>query len=175
MKKILALALCVALCLCLSLPAFAAETAEGDYQGESQGQDVNITIGGEGVHVYLVDIEFSTVTFSYSSDAFRWNPENYQYQHDEGGAWSGEGTVKIVNHSDLSVNYKVEATDVVPTYGPLTINLAGTTTGTIEACTPETVKGSKKAEVTYTVVGTPTVTKIVEAVKLGKIKVTISK
>lgn len=175
MKKILALALCTALCLCLALPAFAAGTAEGDYQDESQGQDVNITIGGEVVHVYLVDIEFSTTTFSYTSDAFRWDPEHYQYQHDEDGAWNGTGSVKIVNHSDLSVNYKVEAKDVVQTYGPLTINLAGTTTGTIEACTPETVKGSKKAEVTYTVSGTPTVTKIVDAVKLGTIQVTISK
>lgn len=174
MKKILTLALCVALCLCMVLPMFAEGTAAGDYTGESQGQDVKISIGGDVVHVYLVDIEFTVATFTYSSDSFKWDPDNYQYEHDADAAWNGQGTVKIINHSDLPVNYTVEKKNVVTTYGPLDIVLAGDTAGTIGACTTETVWGSKNATATYTVTGTPTVTSVT-AQKLGEIKVTISK
>lgn len=169
MRKILTVALCAVLCLCMVLPILAAGTAAGDYTGDSQGQEVKISIGGDIVHVYLVDIEFTTSTFSYNSDGYKWNPNEYKYEHSAGATWTGEGTVKIVNHSDLPVNYTVEKENVVSTYGPLDIVFAGNAEGTIEKCTTETVKGSQNATTTYTVTGTPTVTSIT-AQKLGEIK-----
>ena len=51
MKKILAIVLCAVLCLCMAVPAFAAGTPEADYTGEKKGEDVNITISGDMVHV----------------------------------------------------------------------------------------------------------------------------
>lgn len=172
MKKIFAIVLSAVLCLCMAVPAFAAGTPEAGYTGQTSGQDVNITISGDMVHVYLVDIEFTNPTFTYSSGS-KWNPETYQYEPSAGATWTGTGTVKIVNHSDLSVNYNVERDNVVGTYGPLDIEVTGAT-GTIEKCNVGDVRGSHNATATFKVTGTPTVAEIT-AQKLGEIKVTITK
>lgn len=172
MKKILAIALCVVLCFCMAVPAFAAGTTEAAYTGETKGEDVNITISGDIVHVYLVDIEFTSPAFTYSTGS-KWNPENYKYEPSTGGTWDGEGTVKITNHSDLPVNYTVEKENVVGTYGPLDIEVTGGT-GTVDKCNVGDAKGSHNATATFKVTGTPTVSEIA-AQKLGEIKVTITK
>lgn len=171
-KTILVGVVCAVLALCLSLSAFAAGTPEAAYNGESEQQDVKITINGELVHTYLVDIEFSNPVFTYSSGSV-WDPENYIYKPNSAAEWAGEGTVKIINHSDLSVNYLVEAETVVSTFGPLDIAVTGGT-GILDKCEVGTVYGSKNATATFTVTGTPTVSEIT-AQKLGEIKVTISK
>ena len=80
---------------------------------------------------------------------------------------------KIVNHSDLSVNYNVERDNVVGTYGPLDIEVTDAT-GTIEKCNVGDALGSHNATATFKVTGTPTVAEIT-AQKLGEIKVTITK
>lgn len=172
MKKILAIALCVVLCFCMAVPAFAAGTPEAAYTGETKGEDVNITISGDIVHVYLVDIEFTSPAFTYSTGS-KWNPENYKYEPSTGGTWDGEGTVKITNHSDLKIDYTVVKENVVNTYGPLDIEVTGGT-GTVDKCNVGDAKGSHNATATFKVTGTPTVSEIA-AQKLGEIKVTISK
>ena len=171
-NRILAGVLCVMLCLGMALPTFAAGTSEAGYAGESKGQDVNITINGEVVHTYLVDIEFNTPVFTYSTGSV-WDPENYVYKPSTEATWSGEGTVKITNHSDLPVNYTVAAENVTGAYGPLSIDVTGAT-GTIAKCEVGMVRGSQNATATFVVSGTPTVSEITSQ-KLGEIKVTISK
>jgi len=172
MKKILAITLCAVLCLCMAVPAFAAGTPEAAYTGQTGSQDVNITISGDVVHVYLVEIEFTNPTFVYSTGS-KWNPDTYQYEPSAGATWAGEGTVKITNHSDLAVNYTVEKANVVTTYGPLDIKVTGGT-GTIDKCSAGEVRGSHNATATFTVTGTPTVAEI-SAQKLGEITVKITK
>ena len=172
MKKILAIALCVVLCFCMAVPAFAAGTPEAAYTGQDRSQDVNITISGDIVHVYLVDIEFTSPAFTYSTGS-KWNPENYKYEPSTGGTWDGEGTVKITNHSDLKIDYTVVKENVVNTYGPLDIEVTGGT-GTVDKCNVGDAKGSHNATATFKVTGTTTVSEIA-AQKLGEIKVTISK
>lgn len=173
MKKILAIALCVVLCFCMAVPAFAAEgKVEGEYTGDTGSQDVKITISGAVVHVYLVDIEYTNPVFTYSSGS-KWNPNEYQYEPSTAATWMGEGSVKIINHSDLKVDYTVVKENVVNTYGPLDIAVTDGT-GTIEKCNAGDEKSSHYATVTYKVTGTPTVAEI-EAKKLGEIKVTITK
>lgn len=172
MKKIFAIVLSAVLCLCMAVPAFAAGTPEAEYTGQTSGQDVNITINGDMVHVYLVDIEFTNPTFIYSSGS-KWNPDTYQYEPSAGATWTGTGTVKITNHSDLPVDYTVAKENVVNTYGPLDIEVTGGT-GTIEKCNVGDARGSHNATATFKVTGTPTVAEIT-AQKLGEIKVTIAK
>lgn len=171
MKKILAIALCVVLCFCMAVPAFAAGTPEAEYTGQSKGEDVNITISGDIVHVYLVDIEFTSPAFTYSTGS-KWNPENYKYEPSTGGTWNGEGTVKITNHSDLKIDYTVVKENVVNTYGPLDIEVTGGT-GTVDKCNVGDARGSHNATATFKVTGTPTVSEIA-AQKLGEITVTIT-
>lgn len=172
MKKILVCVMVLALCLCATISSFAAGTNATAYDGETKSNDVNITINGEVVHVYLVDIVFDAPTFTYSSGSV-WDPENYVYKPNATATWSGEGTVKIVNHSDLPVTYKVEATDLVDTYGALTIPVTNGD-GTIAKCEVGDARGSHNATATYVVAGTPTVSEIT-AQKLGSILVTITK
>lgn len=172
MKKILAIALCVVLCFCMAVPAFAAGTPAATYTGQDKSQDVNITINGDITHVYLVDIEFTSPIFTYSTGS-KWNPENYKYEPSTGGTWDGEGTVKITNHSDLKIDYTVVAENVVNTYGPLQIDVT-VGPGTVEKCNVGDVRGSHNATATYKVTGTPTVSEIT-AQKLGEITVTITK
>ena len=172
MKKILAIALCVVLCFCMAVPAFAAGTPEAAYTGQDGSQDVNITISGDIVHVYLVDIEFTSPAFTYSTGS-KWNPENYKYEPSTGGTWDGEGTVKITNHSDLKIDYTVVKENVVNTYGPLDIEVTGGT-GTVDKCNVGDAKGSHNATATFKVTGTPTVSEI-NAQKLGEITVKITK
>ena len=172
MKKILVCVMVLALCLCATISSFAAGTTAPAYDGETKSNDVNITINGEVVHVYLVDIVFNAPTFTYSSGSV-WDPENYVYKPNATATWSGEGTVKIINHSDLPVTYKVEATDLVDTYGALTIPVTNGD-GTIAKCNVGDARGSHNATATYVVAGTPTVSEI-SAQKLGSILVTITK
>lgn len=172
MKKILVCVMVLALCLCATISSFAAGQSEGEYTGQKENQDVNVTISGAIVHTYLVDIEFTNPTFTYSTGSV-WNPEKYQYEPSTEATWSGEGTVKIINHSDLSVNYTVEAKDVVATFGALTIPVTNGN-GTIDQCRAGDARGSHNATATYKVAGTPTVSEIT-AQKLGSILVTITK
>ena len=169
-KKILAVALCAVLCFCMALPTFAAGTPEADYHGQGDQQDVHISINGAVVHVYLVDIEFTNPTFTYSSGS-KWNPETYQYEPSTTATWTGTGTVKITNHSDLEVKYTVAKANVVGTYGPLDIEVTGGN-GTIAKCNVGDAKGSHNATATFTVTGTPTVAEITTQ-KLGEITVKI--
>ena len=172
MKKILVCVMVLALCLCATISSFAAGTTAPEYKGETKSDDVNITINGEVVHVYLVDIVFNAPTFTYSSGSV-WDPEHYVYKPSEEPAWAGEGEVKIINHSDLPVTYKVESEVVVDTYGALTIPVTNGD-GTIAKCNVGDVRGSHNATATYVVAGTPTVSEI-SAQKLGSILVTITK
>ena len=172
MKKILVCVMVLALCLCATISSFAAGQSEGEYTGQKENQDVNVTISGAIVHTYLVDIEFTNPTFTYSTGSV-WNPEKYQYEPSTEATWSGEGKVQIINHSDLPVTYKVEATDLVDTYGALTIPVTNGN-GTIAKCEVGDVRGSHNATATYVVEGTPTVSEIT-AQKLGSILVTITK
>ena len=172
MKKILVCVMVLALCLCATISSFAAGQSEAEFTGKTGNQDVNVTISGDVVHTYLVDIEFTNPTFTYSTGSV-WNPEKYQYEPSTEATWNGTGEVKIVNHSDLPVTYKVEATDVVDTYGALTIPVTNGN-GTIEKCNAGDPRGSHNATATYKVEGTPTVSEI-NAQKLGSILVTITK
>ena len=171
-KNILAFALCAVLCFCMALPTFAAGTPEAAYTGETKSEDVKVTISGDLVHVYLVDIEFTNPTFTYSSGS-KWNPETYQYAPSTAAPWTGTGTVKITNHSDLEVKYNVDKANVVGTYGPLDIEVTGGN-GTIAKCNVGDARGSHNATATFTVTGTPTVAEIT-AQKLGEITVKIER
>ena len=172
MKKILVCVMVLALCLCATISSFAAGQSEADYKGQTGNQDVNVTISGAIAHTYQVDIVFNTPTFTYSTGSV-WNPDKYQYEPSAAAAWTGEGEVKIINHSDLSVKYTVVSQNVVTTYGALTIPVTNGT-GTIEKCNAGDVRGSHNATATYKVEGTPTVSEITGQ-KLGEILVTITK
>ena len=160
------------------IPAVSAETPIG-----SSNADVNISASGATVNVYAVDITFGNMSFSYGTET-KWNPNTHKYEVVDGGTpvWSpvGTGTPNIVidNHSDLPINYAIEASDENQTTYGAKVQFGGkdTASGTIEKCPVEPVK-VPSAEVTVSVVaaGEGTVQNIsTEPVKLATITVTIT-
>lgn len=100
MKKFVSIVLVAVLCFAFCVPALAASgTAEAAYTGQTSSEEVKITINGEVIHVYYVEIEFtSNPVFVYSSGS-KWNPDTYQYEPNSAAEWAGDGFVKITNHS----------------------------------------------------------------------------
>lgn len=195
MKKILSIMLAVLMIagLC-TFSAFAADpgiynakpvSGEGVTNipegGSKSAADVVVTINGEVVHRYAVEITFTNPTFVYSTGS-EWDVEKHQYVPGGNPAeWEGEGKVEIKNHSDLAVNYDVAAKklDNIEGYGAnnLDIVLAGVdgalTNADLAACpVGATYEAAPAVSFTYKVDGIPTVAEIT-AKKIGEIVVTI--
>ena len=91
MKKFVSIVLVAVLCFAFCVPALAASgTAEAAYTGQTSSEEVKITINGEVIHVYYVEIEFtSNPVFVYSSGS-KWNPDTYQYEPNSAAEWAGD-------------------------------------------------------------------------------------
>ena len=176
MKKFLSLVLALSMTAALLCgPAMAARVGK-DSPDQSVTQDVNIQLDPNGIiHKYCIDIDFANpLLFTYDEGVGTWDPEEYEYTDSRSAGWSGDGDIKITNHSDMDVKYVVTSQEVVSTYGDLTIDIANNT-GIIDACAPGTVVGSKNATAVVGVSGVPNNALTSSAVKLGEVKVVISK
>lgn len=156
------------------IPAGSASTPIGSSQAE-----VNISASGTTVNVYAVDINFGDMTFTYGTTT-KWNPTTHKYEVVDGGTaeWSATGTPNIVieNHSDLSIDYAIAASNENQTTYGAKVQFGGqdTASGTIEKCPVEPVAVPSKT-VTVSVVTEGTVQNITTtAVKLATITVTIT-
>ena len=176
MKKVLSFVLAlVMMTTLLCSPALAARVGT-DSPDQTTVQDIKIKLDPAGiVHKYCIDIEFpDPLVFTYSEEGGTWDPEEYNYVGGGVAGWSGNGNIKITNHSDMPVEYVVSTQDVVATYGALTVNVANGT-GEIERCTVGTAVGSKNATAVLSISGPPNSALTTTAVKLGEVKVVISK
>lgn len=175
MKKILSFVLAlVMMTTLLCSPAMAARVGT-DSPDQTMTQDIKIQLDPGGiVHKYCNDIEFpDPIVFTYDEAVGIWDPEKYAYTGGGSAGWSGNGDIKITNHSDMPVKYVVSTQDVVATYGALTVNVANGN-GLIEGCTVGTAVGSKNATAVLSISGTPNNALTTSAVKLGEVKVVIS-
>lgn len=184
MKKVLSMLMgAVMLVSMLSVGIFAETIGPKDANsvgddgiiGSTSGESINITVNGDIVHVYSVDITFSTTVFTFSTGS-KWDPEQHIYVPSEEGSWIGDGVVTIANHSDLPVNYEVVATTDTNNFGDLELVVTDGT-GTVaksEVGDTDTDVIGRAGKITYTVEGTPTVAEINQQ-KLGTITVKISK
>ena len=176
MKKFFSLVLALAMtATLLCSPVLAARTGS-DSPDQSVTQDVKIKLDPNGIiHKYCIDIDFpAEILFTYDEGVGTWDPEKYAYDGSRSAGWSGNGDIKITNHSDMPVKYTVTSQEVVNTYGDLTINIANNT-GSINACTVGTEVGSKNATAVVGVNGEPNSALTSSAVKLGEVKVVIAK
>lgn len=188
MKKIipviLAVLLVVGMCT-VSVSAFTIGGADGIPAGSastpigSSEADVSISAGGTTVNVYAVDITFGDMSFTYGTET-KWNPNTHKYEVVDDGAavWLPTGTpnIEIDNHSDLPIDYAIEASNEnQATYGAkVQFNSQDTASGTIERCPVEAVD-VPSASVTVSVVAEGTVQNITTTpVKLATITVTIT-
>lgn len=187
MKKIIAVFVAVFMLVSLcTVNAFAADpqshwvnsetgTPDVDFNGGSVEADVTITVNGEMVHTYAVDITYEDLKFTYSSGS-KWDPKTHQYVPGSPAEWSEAKTVTITNHSDLPVYYSASKTEVDQTYGPLAVVFNDTesaiTSTEIAKC--EVGGPANTASFTVGVKGDPTVAELTD-VAISKVTVTISK
>ena len=182
MKKIISVFLAVLMlsgfCTMTALAEFVGGGTDGveenAYNGGTAQGDVTITVTGDPIHKYAVDVEFEALSFTYSTGS-TWNPQTHQYEVSGTGTWSAAKTVTIKNHSDLPVWYSAEASEEVTTYGTISVKLEGK-----DSITPTKIDqcgvGTEPTPVTFKVSleGTPTVGQIRDVV-ISTVTVTIAK
>ena len=172
MKKIISLALAIVMLACLlCMPAYAERTGS-DSPDQSVNAEVQVRVDEDDLlHKYSVDIDYADVmVFTYTKGG-TWDPEKYTY-NDATGEWDSK-TVKVTNHSDMPIKYTATATVSVSTYGNLDI-LISNSTGTVAACYPGVVLGSKFAEMVLTIGGVPNDNLGETPVKLGNLTIAIT-
>ena len=174
MKRLLATVL-TALMLA-SLCCMSALAANGVDDPTSTTQvPVQVTMDLETNHKYLVDIDYPDPMVVTYSSSVQWDPESYSYVGKENAApdgWSDPQSIRITNHSDMPISYAASASVTNQNYGNLGINVQGGT-GTIAACAPGTVRGSKFAEFSIGITGVPSASLDGKQVTLGSIDIAI--
>lgn len=152
MKKILAIF--VAVCMIASL---CATVVSADGLGDSSA-DIYIKVNEDGstLHKYSVDIEFGNMHFVYGASAI-WDSETHDYYVSEDATWmpesDGSDVIKIVNHSDLPIQYSTGFEDISEKYGAIAVT-AEPSDGTIEKC-PVQAASAPMQLLTVSLAGTP--------------------
>lgn len=108
MKKPVIALMALACTLAVSSAAFAASpitSTGGSDPHEVKGQ--YYTDGAAGT-VYSVDVAWDSMEFTYTvASEGTWNPTTHRYDSASEGRWSGDGDVKVTNHSNAKVNVAV--------------------------------------------------------------------
>ena len=153
MKRLLAIFVAVALIASLCATVVSATDGLGD-----SSADIYIKVDDDGstVHKYSVDIEFGNMHFVYGASAI-WDSEIHDYYVSEDAVWAPESDggdqIRIVNHSDLPIQYSTGFENVSEKYGAITV-AATPTTGVIEKC-PVQAASAPTELLTVALAGTP--------------------
>ena len=108
MKKLFVIVLVVVLACAMSVTAFAAAGSDTINTGTGS-KDIDVSAkyidGSSTPNVYLIDIEWGAMEFTYSSSGTRtWDPVTHTYTDSLTAGWTASGnTVKATNHSNKAV------------------------------------------------------------------------
>ena len=116
MKKILSLILALALVMSLGVTAFAAELNDETTAG-SKDVTASYVAGDSGKKVYLVDIVWGSLEFTYTdASEGTWDPETHTYDGTSEAKWScaeGANKVDVTNHSNAEVTVEIANSNVL--------------------------------------------------------------
>lgn len=117
MKKILTFLLAALILMSLSVTAFAAELPD-NATDDNKSKDItaNYVAGTSAGAVYLVDIAWGSLEFTYTSASEgAWNPETHTYDGASAASWTceaGANEVKVTNHSNAAVVVSIANSNV---------------------------------------------------------------
>lgn len=104
MKKSAIALMGLACTLAVSSAAFAADLPDPSTHAVNGRYHANSTVET----VYSVDVAWDSMEFTYTVDSEgTWNPATHQVDGASEGQWSGDGDVKVTNHSNAKVNVAV--------------------------------------------------------------------
>ena len=104
MKKSAIALMGLACTLAISSSAFAADLPDPSTHAVNGRYHANSTVET----VYSVDVAWDSMEFTYTVDSEgTWNPATHQVDGASEGRWSGDGDVKVTNHSNAKVNVAV--------------------------------------------------------------------
>ena len=104
MKKSAIALMGLACTLAISSSAFAADLPDPSTHAVNGRYHANSTVET----VYSVDVAWDSMEFTYTVDSEgTWNPATHQVDGASDGRWSGDGDVKVTNHSNAKVNVAV--------------------------------------------------------------------
>lgn len=109
MKKSAIALMGLACTLAISSSAFAATITDVN-SGNSDSHEVKGQYHTDGAAstVYSVDVAWDSMEFTYTvASEGTWNPATHQVDGASEGRWSGDGDVKVTNHSNAKVNVAV--------------------------------------------------------------------
>ena len=178
MKKLF-VTLLAAVMVCTSVfcvPVFAADTYNA---AGSPSQNVEVTVSHTIAEVYAVDIEWGSLTFTYSTAYSDWDKTTHTYKTENGG-WAGETskTITVTNHSNKDVTVKtVYAPDAEKQIAGVTVNVTGESVAenaiTLDAGREHSPDTADKTEITVGVSGAPNDKRADKTVIVGSITITI--
>ena len=104
MKKSAIALMGLACTLAVSSAAFAADLPDPSTHAVNGRYHANSTVET----VYSVDVAWDSMEFTYTVDSEgTWNPATHQVDGASEGRWSGDGDVKVTNHSNAKVKVAV--------------------------------------------------------------------
>lgn len=104
MKKSAIALMGLACTLAVSSASFAAGLPDPSTHAVNGRYHANSTVET----VYSVDVAWDSMEFTYTVDSEgTWNPTTHQVDGASEGQWSGDGDVKVTNHSNAKVNVAV--------------------------------------------------------------------
>ena len=175
MKKLLTLVLTVTLVMSMGKMAFAADTPETIDKAGSKEIDVTAKYSSSTntPTIYSVDIEWSNMAFTYTQkETKNWNAADHSYNIVSEGSWDRTtATIKVTNHSNISVNVDVQYAEEENTGVNATIANAS---AALDAGEEGNYLGADSLTAVLTIGGTPNETITSEGVKVGTVKVAIS-
>ena len=168
MKKIISMMLMLALVMSMSVTAFASDL------GGSKDVTAKYEQSETEEAIYNVDLNWGDLTFTYTETVEKvWNPETHTYDSTvTGGSWDKtEATIKVTNHSNVSVVVSMSVTPVTGT--GVEVALTGGN-ATLAAGEVGNVDGAASVTGTVKISGKPNNTVTENGIKVASITVTIN-
>ena len=151
----------------LGVQALASQVGTKEIDVKAKYQVTSVTPAS-----YSIDLSWTDMTFTYTKENTRiWDPATHTYKTESTSGWDGaQGTVTVVNHSNVDVQVTVE---YLPEPDTGIKGILKNATAKLKAGAVGDYAGADRMTATLTVSGTPEETVAATETKIGRLRITI--